>query len=85
MNNEFLKGIKARERLVTLKKIHTADSLQLRIYQDSLIPYYEDILGVAKVEIEDLNSELIQVKAERKFFQYTSLGLVILTTLLIIF
>jgi hypothetical protein len=43
LNKEFLKGIQARERVVILKKIHAADSAEIRIYKDSLIPSYFEL------------------------------------------
>lgn len=85
LNKEFLKGIQARERVVTLKKIHATDSIQLHIYKDSLIPFYEDAIGIAAEEIDYLNIELIKSNQEKKFFKYTSLGLAILVLLQIIF
>lgn len=85
MNKEFLKGIQARERVVTLKKIHTTDSIQLHIYKDSLIPFYKDAIGIAAEEIDYLNIELIKSEQEKKFFKYASFSLAILTALLILF
>jgi hypothetical protein len=85
LNNEFLKGIQARERVVMLKKIHAADSIQLHIYKDSLIPFYQDAVGIAAEEIEFLNIELIKSEQEKKLFKYTSIGLAIVVLLQIIF
>lgn len=85
MNSEFLKGIQARERVVTLKKIHIADSIQLHIYKDSLVPFYKNALTLAAEDVNALNTLLIESEQKRKFFQYSSISLAILTVLLIIF
>lgn len=85
MNKEFLKGIQARERVVILKKIHAADSAEIRIYKDSLIPSYENAIGVAVEEINYLNVAITQSEQQRKFFKYTSFGLAIVVLLQIIF
>lgn len=58
MNNEFLKGIQARERVVSLKKIIKTDSMQLVYYKDSLIPNYQKALDTAKVEIVRLDTKV---------------------------
>lgn len=58
MNNEFLKGIQARERVVSLKKIIKTDSIQLIYYKDSLIPDYQKALDTAKVEIIRLDTKV---------------------------
>ena len=58
LNNEFLKGIQARERVVSLKKIIKTDSIQLIYYKDSLIPNYQKALDTAKVEIVRLDTKV---------------------------
>jgi len=58
LNNEFLKGIQARERVVSLKKIIKTDSIQLIYYKDSLIPDYQKALDTAKVEIIRLDTKV---------------------------
>lgn len=58
LNNEFLKGIQARERVVSLKKIIKTDSIQLVYYKDSLIPNYQKALDTAKVEIVRLDTKV---------------------------
>ena len=63
MNNEFLKGIQARERVVSLKKIIKTDSIQLVYYKDSLIPDYQKALATAKVEIVRLDTK-VKTQAE---------------------
>ena len=75
LNKEFLKGIQARERVVTLKKIQIADSIQLHIYKDSLIPYYQTAVTLANEDVNFLNNLLIVEEQEKKFYQYTALGL----------
>jgi hypothetical protein len=81
LNKEFLKGIQARERVVTLKKIHSADSIQLRIYKDSLIPSYDSALTLAVEDVDFLNNLLIEEEQENRFYKsgfFTSLGLLVL-------
>lgn len=81
LNKEFLKGIQARERVVALKKIHSTDSAQLRIYKDSLIPYYETAVGMAAEDVDFLNNLLTEEEQEKKFYRagfFTSVALVVL-------
>lgn len=63
MNNEFLKGIQARERVVILKKIIKIDSIQLVYYKDSLIPSYQKALDTSKIEIVRLDTK-VKTQAE---------------------
>lgn len=58
MNDEFLKGIKARERIVSLKKIIKTDSIQLSLYKDSIIPNFRNSLDTAKIEIVRLDTKV---------------------------
>jgi len=58
LNNEFLKGIQARERVVSLKKIVKTDSVQLSLYKDSIIPNFRLALDTAKVEIVRLDTKV---------------------------
>ena len=58
MNDEFLKGIQARERVVSLKKIVKTDSVQLSLYKDSIIPNFRLALDTAKVEIVRLDTKV---------------------------
>lgn len=58
LNNEFLKGIQARERVVSLKKIVRTDSIQLSLYKDSIIPNFRLALDTAKVEIVRLDTKV---------------------------
>jgi hypothetical protein len=58
LNDEFLKGIQARERVVSLKKIIKTDSVQLSLYKDSIIPNYKKALDTAKVEIVRLDTKV---------------------------
>jgi hypothetical protein len=85
LNSEFLKGIQARERVVTLKKIHAADSIELHIYRDSLIPFYQTAVTLANEDVNFLNNLLIVEEQEKKFYQYSALGLAIVVFLQIIF
>lgn len=79
LNNEFLKGIAAREKLHILKQVVKLDSLQLSLYKDSLIPSMQKGLDTAKSEILNLNFQLKQTKTWLGVFQYVSLGLLILS------
>jgi hypothetical protein len=58
LNDEFLKGIQARERVVSLKKIVKTDSVQLSLYKDSIIPNFRLALDTAKVEIVRLDTKV---------------------------
>lgn len=58
LNDEFLKGIQARERVVSLKKIIKTDSVQLSLYKDSIIPNYKKALDTAKIEIVRLDTKV---------------------------
>ena len=58
LNDEFLKGIQARERVVSLKKILKTDSVQLSLYKDSIIPNYKKALDTAKIEIVRLDTKV---------------------------
>ena len=58
LNDEFLKGIQARERVVSLKKILKTDSIELSLYKDSIIPKLILALDTAKVEIVCLDTKL---------------------------
>ena len=58
LNDEFLKGIQARERVVSLKKIVKTDSIQLTLYKDSIIPNFRKALDTAKVEIIRLDTKV---------------------------
>ena len=81
LNKEFLKGIQARERVVTLKKIHSADSIQLHIYKDSLIPSYENAINAAAEDVDFLDNLLTEEEQEKRFYKsgfFTSLGLLVL-------
>lgn len=58
LNNEFLKGIQARERVVSLKKIVKTDSIELSLYKDSIIPKLILALDTSKIEIVRLDTKL---------------------------
>lgn len=83
MNNEFLKGIQARERVVSLKKIIKTDSLQLVYYKDSLIPNYKKALDTAKIEIVRLDSKVKSqaetIKTLNKVLKGSLFAIVLLT------
>jgi hypothetical protein len=85
LNKEFLKGIQARERVVTLKKMHAVDSAELHIYKDSLIPFYQTAVTLANEDVDFLNNLLVVTEQEKKFYQYSALGLAIVVFLQIIF
>ena len=58
LNSEFLKGIKAREKVVILKEIHKTDSLTIVLYKDSIIPNYKHALDTSKQTIIILDERL---------------------------
>ena len=81
LNNEFLKGIKARERVVVLKNIIHLDSQQLNLYRDSIVPSYQQMIEVSKKEVYDLNRTIDRKNAEMKFYRYGFIGMSILAIL----
>jgi hypothetical protein len=85
LNNEFLKGIKARERVVVLKEIIRVDSLQLGIYKDSIVPNYESVIKKSKEEVTKLNRDLAIKESELKIYRYGFIGMTILAVLGFIF
>ena len=70
LNNEFLKGIKARERVVSLKAIIHLDSQQLSLYKDTIVPNYKKALDTCKYEIVRLNGVIDQKDQAMKFYKY---------------
>jgi hypothetical protein len=84
LNNEFLKGIEAREKLHILKQVVKLDSIQLSLYKDSLIPNMQKGLDTAKLEIVRLEGKLSSTESLLGVFQYTSIALFILTLGLIL-
>ena len=81
MNNEFLKGIKARERVVVLKGIIHIDSQQLNIYKDSIVPNYEKMVKKSKEEVTKLNRDLEIKEFELKFYRYGFIGAAVLAVI----
>ena len=79
LNNEFLKGIEAREKLHILKQVVKLDSIQLSLYKDSIVPSMQKSIDTAKTEIINLNYQLNETKTWLSVFQYLSLGLAILS------
>ena len=58
LNDAFLKGIQARDKVVSLKKIVKTDSIQLTLYKDSIIPNFRKALDTAKIEIVRLDTKV---------------------------
>lgn len=85
LNNEFLKGIKARERVVVLKEIIRVDSLQLDLYKDSIVPNYENMVKKSKEEVTKLNRDLAIKESELKIYRYGFIGMAVLAVLGFIF
>jgi hypothetical protein len=85
LNKEFFKGIKARERAAYLQKVHALDSAELSLYKDSILPACEQQLVQATEDVNFLNNLLIVEEQEKKFYQYSALGLAIVVFLQIIF
>ena len=77
LNNEFLKGIEAREKLHILKDVVKLDSIQLSLYKDSIVPSMQTSLNKSKDEITRLDWELYQTRQVLQMFKYTTLGLAI--------
>jgi hypothetical protein len=81
LNNEFLKGIKARERVVVLKTVIHLDSQQISLYKDSIVPSYQQMIEVSKKEVYDLNRTIDRKDAEMKLYKYGFVGMSILAIL----
>ena len=81
MNNEFLKGIQAREKVVSLNKIIKTDSLIIKNYKDSIVPGLQLALDTTEVELvmyyKMYDESQKQVCFYRKAF-WTSMALVVL-------
>jgi hypothetical protein len=75
LNNEFLKGIEAREKLHILKDVVKLDSIQLSLYKDSIVPSIQTSLNKSKDEITRLDWELYQTRQVLQMFKYTTFGL----------
>jgi hypothetical protein len=84
LNNEFLKGIEAREKLHILKDVVKLDSIQLSLYKDSIIPSMQKSIDTSKTEIINLNYKLKETQTWLKVFQYISVGLSIFSLALIL-
>lgn len=84
MNDEFLKGIQARERVVSLKKIIQSDSLQLHYYKNSIIPNYQKSLDTSKIEIVRLDTKVkSQAKTIKTLKNVLKVGLIAVVLLTI--
>jgi hypothetical protein len=78
LNNEFLKGIKARERVVVLKTVIHLDSQQINLYKDSIVPNYQQMIEVSKTEVTKLNRVIDRKNLEMKMYKYGFLGMSLL-------
>ena len=78
LNNEFLKGIKARERVVILKNVIHLDSQQINLYRDSIVPNYQVMVEESKKEVTRLNRVIDRKNLEMKMYKYGFLGMSIL-------
>jgi hypothetical protein len=78
LNNEFLKGISARERLHYLKNVVKLDSLQLSLYNDSLIPAYHRAFNESKKEIVKLNTTIQEKNYLIQVYRYSVIVLSVL-------
>ena len=85
LNNEFLKGISARERLHYIKKIAKLDSIQLSLYKDSIVPKYEAAISKSTKAITELNSTVAEQKTLIKLYRYSCVILALATIGLVIF
>lgn len=85
MNKEFLKGIQARERVVSLKQIIKQDSLIISNYKDSIVPNLQLALDTTEILLAESYLEKESLRGEVHYYKtgfWTSLALV---ALLIIF
>lgn len=81
LNNEFLKGIQARERVVSLKQIIKQDSLIICNYRDSIIPNLQLALDTTEVLLAESYLEKEKLNWEVSYYKtgfWSSLGLVVL-------
>jgi hypothetical protein len=85
LNNEFLKGIKARERVVVLKNVIHLDSQQINLYRDSIVPTYQQMVESSKVEVTRLNRVIDRKDLEMKVYKYGFIGMSLLAILSFIF
>ena len=85
LNNEFLKGIKARERVVTLKELRRLDSIQLATYTDSIVPNYERVISKSKEEVTKLYTKVELQEAEMKVYRYGFIAMSVLAILGLLF
>lgn len=79
LNNEFLKGISARERLQYLKNTVKLDSLQLSLYRDSIVPNFQFQVKESKKEIIRLNTVIDEKNYFLKLYRYSCIALTFLT------
>jgi hypothetical protein len=79
LNDEFLKGIEAREKVHILKFIVKLDSIQLSLYKDSIIPNMQKGLDTSKTEIVRLKTKLEDTEEKLTIFQYISGALLLLS------
>jgi hypothetical protein len=84
LNNEFLKGIEAREKVVQLKKIIKVDSAQLSLYRDTIVPEYQEALTRSENLLIEREEFIISQTKWIKFLSYLSGGLGLITLGLII-
>jgi hypothetical protein len=84
LNNEFLKGIEAREKLHILKDVVKLDSIQLSLYKDSIVPSMQKTIDKSREEISRLDWELYDTKQILGIFKYTSAILSVLVIGLIL-
>ena len=74
INQELLKGIKARKEVKVLKNIVKLDSIQLSLYKDSIVPSLQEGIAKSKTEIIRLDKELGEAEEKLKRYKYLSLG-----------
>jgi len=79
LNNEFLKGISARERLQYLKNTVKLDSLQLSLYKDSIVPNLKLQLKDSKKEMICLNTAIEDKNYLLKIYRYTCIAFTFIT------
>lgn len=84
LNEELLKGIQARERVVQLKKIIAIDSQTIALYKDSIVPAYDTAIKISKQSIIKLNETIERQNSAIVGYRYLTGILSILSLILIL-
>ena len=85
LNKEFIKGIKARERVVVLKQIVYQDSLIIKTYKDSIVPEMQLTVQMAEQALDETCYQLDETESKMKTYRGAFFGTLALLVLSIIF